>query len=81
MKKLVTKGLADALRFTTNETMRQACFKALNVGNSADAEKVIYRQLTDMKPIVIPESLPEEEELPETKKIKVICACVVLAPS
>ncbi len=47
LTKLVSKTLAECIRFTISTEMRDSCFESLNVTNSFDAEKVLQKRLTD----------------------------------
>ncbi len=46
---LVSKNLAQVIRFSTSQQLRQSCLKLLNVNNSFEAEKVICKQLIEWK--------------------------------
>lgn len=68
LSKLISKSLAQVIRFSGNQDLKESCLSLLGVNNSYEAEKVIYQQLSEWKKKPSTESRSSISQMPAQKR-------------
>ncbi|KAK4005605.1 Uncharacterized protein APZ42_010871 [Daphnia magna] len=68
LSKLISKSLAQVIRFSGNQDLKESCLSLLGVNNSYEAEKVIYQQLSEWKKKPSTENRSSISQMPAHKR-------------